>query len=143
MPGVIEIYCKDVDWLWNTQGMGRDWQEDALHLLEKRLSKLGTRGMFAWTGEGVPECVVAPIDYAEGVEVELGPYVPARTAFVQCRLRGNLSKLQGVSSPLASTPSVAEPTVSEGQKRERLIAPKEDEGVVQKRCRILDLRGLI
>jgi len=133
MPGVIEIHCRDVDWLWNTQGMGRDWQEDALHLLEKRLGKLGTRSMFLWTGEGVPECVVPPIDYSEGVEVELGPYVPARTAFVQCRLRANLSKLHGVSSPLASGSSlVAEPTVPAGQKRKHPIAPKEDERGVQK-----------
>ncbi len=96
LPGVIEVHCADVDWLWNTEHMDRQWQEDRLFLLERRLQKLGTRQMFAsGEGKGMPlKCVVAPIDFSEGVEVELGQYVPARAAFVQCRLRADLSKLQ-------------------------------------------------
>lgn len=79
---MVEVHCVDEDWgqmadRWSVAGA-----------LEDRLCRIGTLNMFAWDDKAqrkVP--VVHPMDFGEGVEVELGEYDVKRRAFVQCRLR--------------------------------------------------------
>ena len=68
-PGVVEIYCTDVDWDCHPDQDG----------LEIRLSRLGSQAMF--------EKAATPICEHEGLQIELGPYDPGLRAFVKCRLR--------------------------------------------------------
>ena len=94
MPGVIDVQCTSVDWTWNTGHNGRQWQQDMLHALERRLQKIGTRDMFNWGYAQQCRCLVQPIDVSEGVEIMLGPYHPERRAFVRCSLRCDMGKLR-------------------------------------------------
>ena len=75
MPGIIEVYCVDVDW-----GHLADGLDSELHL-ERRLCWLGTPGMFC-LNNGAKH-----IHHGEGVSVALGSYDPVRRAFVQCSLK--------------------------------------------------------
>lgn len=103
-PGVVQVFCTDMD--WGVASSSSHTSRQFLADLELRLCKLGTRSMFSVqrraatteTADAVAvKCSVQPVGFHEGVEISLGPYDPNRHAFVQCKLR--------VVSPVSSSSS--------------------------------------
>lgn len=110
-PGIMEVHCVE-----------QDWGRSNVHAnLEDRLCRLGTRNMFGWD-EGLQRMapVVHPIDFAEGVQVELGEFDVRRRAFVQCRLRVVDTGIVVVEACTMTTP----PAAVEAATTPSCIAPK-------------------